>query len=99
MYPSRRGCIQGMAASGVAFSFSRIGAAAEPTFEAYETLPARQGWNPAARGLGRIDGVAKITGAKLYASDFRAADMPGWPRETSHALLVRTPDASHLYEG
>jgi CO/xanthine dehydrogenase Mo-binding subunit len=25
--------------------------------------------------------------------------MPGWPRETSHALLVRTPDASHLYEG
>ena len=28
---------------------------------------------------GRIDGVAKVTGAKLYASDFRAADLPGWP--------------------
>lgn len=31
--------------------------------------------NPAVPGLGRIEG-AKVTGAKLYASDFRAADMP-----------------------
>ena len=53
----------------------------------------------AATGAGRIDGVAKVTGAKLYASDFRAADMPGWPATTSHALLVRAPDATHVYTG
>ena len=99
MHTSRRRFFQGLVAGGIAFSFSRIGAAAQPDFDVYETLPARHGWNPAARGLGRIDGVAKVTGAKLYASDFRAADMPGWPGETAHALFVRTPDATHVWEG
>ena len=68
-------------------------------FAARETLPGRQRWNPAADGAGRIDGVVKVTGAKLYASDFRAADMPGWPAKTAHAMLVRAPDATHVYTG
>ena len=68
-------------------------------FGARETLPGRQRWNPAATGAGRIDGVAKVTGSKLYASDFRAADMPGWPAKTSHALLIRAADATHVYDG
>src|SRR5262249_45062831 len=38
----------------------------------------RQGWNPAATGVGRIDGVANVTGAK--------ADLPGWPAKASHAM-------------
>ena len=62
-------------------------------------LPGPAGWNPAANGAGRIDGVAKVTGAKLYASDFRAADLPGWPQNTSHAMLIRAPDATHVYTG
>jgi CO/xanthine dehydrogenase Mo-binding subunit len=49
--------------------------------------------------FGRIDGVAKVTGAKLYASDFRAANLPGWPAKTAHAMLVRAPDATHVYAG
>ena len=57
-------------------------------FAARETLPG-PGLVPRGAGTGRIDGVAKVTGAKLYASDFRAADLPGWPADTSHALLVR----------
>jgi CO/xanthine dehydrogenase Mo-binding subunit len=47
----------------------------------------------------RIDGWRKITGAKTYAADFRAMDMPGWPRETAHALLIKTPDATRVFEG
>ena len=43
--------------------------------------------------------MAKVTGSKLYASDFRAADLPGWPAETSHAMLIRAPDATHIYTG
>ncbi len=27
----------------------------------------------------RIDGLAKVTGKKVYARDFQARDMPGWP--------------------
>jgi len=77
MRTSRREFVKGATASGIALSLSRLALAEEPPFAARETLPGRQAWNPAATGVGRIDGVAKVTGAKLYASDFRAADLPG----------------------
>jgi len=99
MRTSRREFVKLATASGIALSFSRLASAAEPTFAARQTLPGRQNWNPAANGAGRIDGVAKVTGAKLYASDFRAADLPGWPSKTAHAILVRAPDATHVYTG
>jgi CO/xanthine dehydrogenase Mo-binding subunit len=70
-----------------------------PDFITRETLPGRAGWNPAARGFGRIDGVTKVTGAKIYSSDFRAADLPGWPPNTSYAMLVRAADATHVFAG
>jgi CO/xanthine dehydrogenase Mo-binding subunit len=99
MRPSRREFVKWVTASGIALSLSRLALAEEPGFAARETLPGRQRWNPAATGNGRIDGVAKVTGAKLYASDFRAADLPGWPANTSHAMLVRAADATHVYAG
>src|SRR6202795_314618 len=99
MRPSRREFVKWVTASGIALSLSRLASAQQAEFPARATLPGRQGWNPAADGAGRIDGVAKVTGAKLYASDFRAADLPGWPSTTSHAILVRAPDATHVYTG
>jgi CO/xanthine dehydrogenase Mo-binding subunit len=99
MRTSRREFVKMATASGIALTLSRLAAAEEPAFAARETLPGRGGWNPAATGAGRIDGVAKVTGAKLYASDFRAADLPGWPQKTSHAMLVLAPDATHVYTG
>ena len=96
---SRRAFLQASAASGITLTFTRLAAAEEPGFDARETLPGRGQWNPAATAAGRIDGVAKVTGAKLYPSDFRAADMPGWPSRTSHALLLRTDDAAHVFAG
>src|SRR5882672_2220399 len=99
MQPSRREFVKWVTASGIAISLSRLVSAKQPGFAERETLPGRQNWNPAANGAGRIDGVAKVTGAKLYASDFRAADLPGWPATTSHAILIRAPDATHVYTG
>ena len=96
---SRREFIRAATASGIALTLTRLAAAEEPGFAARETLPGRQQWNPAATGGGRIDGVSKVTGAKLYASDFRAADLPGWPSKTSHAMLLRAADATHTYAG
>jgi CO/xanthine dehydrogenase Mo-binding subunit len=84
------------AAGGITLGVSRIAPADPPAFLARETLPGRGVWKPR---VGRIDGVAKATGAKLYASDFRAADLPGWPSATAHALLVRAADATHTYAG
>jgi CO/xanthine dehydrogenase Mo-binding subunit len=84
------------AVSGIALGMSRLVPAQAATFSERDTLAARGIRRPTT---GRIDGIAKATGAKLYASDFRATDLPGWPRATSHALLLRTPDASHVYTG
>ena len=96
---SRREFVKSFTASGIALSVSRLASAEEPAFAARETMPGLQRWNPAATGVGRIDGVANVTGAKLYASDFRAADLPGWPANTSHAMLIRAADATHVYDG
>jgi CO/xanthine dehydrogenase Mo-binding subunit len=98
MQPSRREFVKLVTASGISLALSRLAAAEPSGFVTRETLPGRQGLGLAARGLGRIDGVAKVTGAKLYASDFRAADLPGWPSDTSHAMLLRAADATHLFE-
>ena len=96
---SRREFVKLVTSSGIALSLSRLAIAAEPGFAARENLLGRQRWNPAVAGTGRIDGVAKVTGAKLYSSDYRASDLPGWPAKTSHAMLVRAADATHVYEG
>ena len=98
MRASRRTFLQWVTTSGIAIGLSRFAAAEPASFATRETLPG-PGLVPQGRLVGRIDGLAKVTGAKLYASDFRAADLPGWPPDTAHALLVRAPDATHLYQG
>ena len=98
MRTSRRDFVKLLTGSGIALSVSRLALAGGGDFAARETLPGRQNWNPAATGAGRIDGVVKVTGSKLYASDFRAADLPGWPAQTSHAMLIRATDATHVYD-
>lgn len=47
----------------------------------------------------RIDGIAKVTGAKVFARDMRASDMPHWPQQQAHALILRTTRADCVYEG
>src|SRR5438067_10652102 len=89
MRPSRREFVKLVTASGISLGLSRLASAQVPDFITRETLPGRAAWNSAAGGLGRVDGVAKVTGAKLYASDFRAADLPGWPPDISYAMRVR----------
>lgn len=96
MHPSRRGLLKWGMVSGIALSMTRLGGAQAPNVLEKEIMPSG-GLQPAAPG--RIDGVAKVTGAKIYVSDFRARDMEGWPPDTAHALLVRAPDATHVYQG
>ena len=97
---SRRQFVASATSCGIALSLSPAGLAGIPDFAARETLPGRESWNPAATaGGGRVDGPAKVAGAKLYASDFRASDLPGWPPQTSHALLIRATGATHVFAG
>ncbi|MFM9433011.1 CO/xanthine dehydrogenase Mo-binding subunit [Janthinobacterium sp. CG_23.3] len=47
----------------------------------------------------RIDGIAKVSGAKVFARDIRARDMPHWPQQQSHAFMLRTTKADRSYDG
>lgn len=47
----------------------------------------------------RIDGVAKVTGKKVFAYDIRARDMPHWPQEQAHAFFLRATRTDHLFDG
>lgn len=46
----------------------------------------------------RIDGLAKVTGQKVFARDFSAADM-GWPDTEWHALFARAISTSQPFLG
>ena len=99
MRPSRRDFVTWVAASGIMLAMSRIGPVRAAGFDASQTLPGTAASRLPGAPAGRIDAVAKVTGAKLYASDFRAADMEGWPETTAHALLLRAADATHVFTG
>jgi CO/xanthine dehydrogenase Mo-binding subunit len=47
----------------------------------------------------RIDATAKVTGEKVFARDIRARDMPHWPRQQAHALILRVTKADRRYAG
>jgi CO/xanthine dehydrogenase Mo-binding subunit len=49
----------------------------------------------------RIDGLAKVTGQKIYARDFRAADMPGWPKTPPErmAMILRATQPGLCFAG
>jgi hypothetical protein len=88
----RRAFLKASLVAGVAVVVRPLTAAAQaPAFEA-RIAAADSGWRrtptTAAR---RIDGPPKVTGAKLYAADFRARDMPGWPGETAQPCCSRLP--------
>ena len=96
---SRRRFLLGSTAAGITLALVPL--AAHAGFVEDETMPAAPGWS--GDGLGqpryRVDGYAKATGAKLYARDFRAADMDGWPDTTDHAMLLLAADATHRFTG
>ena len=47
----------------------------------------------------RIDGLAKVTGQKIYARDFRPVDLPDWPTRYRRALVVRATFADRIFDG
>ncbi|MCA3187003.1 MULTISPECIES: molybdopterin cofactor-binding domain-containing protein [unclassified Cupriavidus] len=47
----------------------------------------------------RVDGIAKVTGQKVFARDIRARDMAHWPAQQSHAFIVRATRADRAFAG
>jgi CO/xanthine dehydrogenase Mo-binding subunit len=47
----------------------------------------------------RTDATAKVTGEKIFSFDMRGRDLPGWPKEQAHAMLLRVTQADRIYAG
>ena len=47
----------------------------------------------------RWDGVRKVTGQKNFARDYRARNIPGWPKQQSHAFMLKATKADRSFEG
>lgn len=48
----------------------------------------------------RIDGLAKVTGQKVFARDFNARDMPApWPDQQSYAMFLRALTTKEAFMG
>lgn len=45
------------------------------------------------------EGAVKVTGGKIYAVDFRARDLAGWPATERRAVVLRADQAGHLLAG
>ena len=96
---SRRGFLKAGALAGVSVFIAPLGSRAfAALFEEKILTPVQ--WDAASGNAKfRIDGIAKVTGAKVFARDIRAKDMPHWPQEQSHALVLRTTLADRTYAG
>ncbi|MDB6177263.1 molybdopterin-dependent oxidoreductase [Paracoccus sp. Z330] len=57
------------------------------------------GWFSGGRLRYRRDGMAKVTGSKVFSIDIRACDLDGWPQTQSHGLTLHVPRADRVYLG
>lgn len=45
----------------------------------------------------RYEGVAKVTGAKIYARDFCTRDFPEWPQQEARVVLIKATRIDRIY--
>jgi CO/xanthine dehydrogenase Mo-binding subunit len=97
--PSRRQVLRAGAIGSIAVYIAPLGSRAFASlFE--EALLTRPDWNGRSGALKyRIDATSKVTGEKVFARDVRARDMPHWPQQQSHALVLRASLADRSYAG
>ena len=97
--PSRRQVLRASLIGGIAVYLAPLGSRAYAAlFEKQELT--RPAWNGRDGSLKyRIDATAKVIGDKVFARDIRARDMPHWPQQQGHALVLRVTTADRRYLG
>jgi CO/xanthine dehydrogenase Mo-binding subunit len=96
---SRRAFVRAGIASGVAYKIGFIGSGAEAAIVDDPRSQLASWIAPDGNARFRTDAVAKVTGAKTFARDYRARDMPGWPAEQSHAFMIHAARADAVFTG
>ena len=99
MNPTRRELLKSAAAGGIMLVVSRIEFLDSPRAQAAVMDPPG-GWKGRpGQARYRIDGVAKVTGKKIYARDFRARDIAGWPAPEQNVFILRATFCDRIFNG
>ncbi|WP_408952839.1 xanthine dehydrogenase family protein molybdopterin-binding subunit [Lysobacter sp. Hz 25] len=95
---SRRDFLKGSLVAGITVYIAAPGSAAiAALFERERIRPLP--WDAKTGHIRyRSDATAKVTGEKLFSYDMRSRDLPGWPREQAHAMLLRVTRADRVFE-
>jgi CO/xanthine dehydrogenase Mo-binding subunit len=104
---SRRGFVGALGAGGMTVFYHELALAKPGTPALVASLPHAEhatlqtgstpGWSGApGQARYRIEGMAKVTGQKIYARDFRAKDM-GWSQPERAAMIVRATQVDRLF--
>ena len=96
---SRRDFLKSSVVAGITVYIAAPGSAAlAALFEKERLRPLP--WDPATgRVRYRTDATAKVSGEKVFSFDMRSRDLPGWPNQQAHAMLLRTKRADRVYQG
>ena len=98
---SRRGFLAS-SASAIAVSTLPLASAAKaisPTGGPPSLISPENAEAPPGVARQRIDGLAKVTGEKIYARDFYARDMQGWPAKQWYAMYLRATTTQQRFVG
>lgn len=99
MWQTRREFLKATATGTAGLLVSSLELGSPASSHAATTAPPG-GWSGApGEARYRIDGLAKVTGQKIYARDFQPIDLPAWPTRYRHALVVRATFVDHIFDG
>ncbi len=96
---TRRSFLKASVIAGVSVYIAPLGSKAYAALFEEKILTPIQWDSATGKVKFRIDGMAKVTGEKVFARDIRAKDMPHWPQQQSHAFILRTTQADRSYAG
>ena len=98
MEQTRREFLKTTAASGAVILLSRYDLWGAEAYAGQSLQPADWQAGP-GKARFRIDGFAKVTGQKIYARDFRARDLLGWPQDEQVVYILRATFSDHVFDG
>jgi hypothetical protein len=97
---SRRSFLQGGLIAGVGVTMAPLGSQAFAALMEDRVTTSPQKWmNHDGKARFRNDALSKVCGNKVFARDIRAKDMPGWPQQQGHAMLLKATKADRIYAG
>lgn len=94
---SRREFIKIGTLAGIAVTIGRLPIV--HAIEVHSGLHSTDWMNEKGKARYRWDAVRKVTGEKVFSRDYRAQNLPGWPKEQAHAFFVKSTQVDKTFEG